>query len=40
MLHRLAAAAIALTLTLGVVAAAHADTLVVTAARMVDVERG
>ena len=38
MLHRLAAAAIAL--TLGLAAPAHADTLVVTAARMVDVERG
>ena len=38
MLHRLAAAAIAL--TLGLAAPAHADTLIVTAARMVDVERG
>ncbi|WP_298745339.1 amidohydrolase family protein, partial [uncultured Brevundimonas sp.] len=38
MLNRLAAAAIAL--TLGFAAPAHADTLVVTAARMVDVERG
>ncbi|MDI1328138.1 MAG: amidohydrolase family protein [Brevundimonas sp.] len=38
MLHRLAAAAIAL--TLGLAAPAQADTLVVTAARMVDVERG
>ena len=38
MLNRLAAAAIAL--TLGLAAPAHADTLVVTAARMVDVERG
>jgi imidazolonepropionase-like amidohydrolase len=38
MLHRLAAAAIAF--TLGLNAPAHADTLVVTAARMVDVERG
>lgn len=38
MLNRLAAAAIAL--ALGLAAPAHADTLVVTAARMVDVERG
>ena len=38
MLHRLAAAAIAV--TLGLAAPAYADTLVVTAARMVDVERG
>jgi len=38
MLNRLAAAAIAL--TLGLAAPARADTLVVTAARMVDVERG
>ena len=38
MLHRLAAAAIAL--TLGLAAPAHADTLIVTAARMIDVERG
>ena len=38
MLHRLAAAAIAV--TLGLAAPARADTLVVTAARMVDVERG
>ena len=38
MLHRLAAAAIAL--TLGLAAPAHADTLIVTAGRMVDVERG
>ena len=38
MLHRLAAAAVVL--TLGLAAPAHADTLVVTAARMVDVERG
>ena len=38
MLHRLAAAALAL--TLGLAAPARADTLVVTAARMVDVERG
>ncbi|WP_332676943.1 Xaa-Pro dipeptidase [Brevundimonas sp.] len=38
MLNRLAAAAIAL--TLGLAAPAHAETLVVTAARMVDVERG
>lgn len=37
MLHRLAAA---IALTLGLAAPAHADTLVVTAARMVDVERG
>ena len=38
MLYRLAAAAIAL--TLGLAAPAHADTLIVTAGRMVDVERG
>ncbi|MGZ9114803.1 MAG: amidohydrolase family protein, partial [Brevundimonas sp.] len=38
MLNRLAAAALAL--TLGLAAPAHADTLVVTAARLVDVERG
>lgn len=37
MLHHLAAA---LLLTLGLAAPAHADTLVITAARMVDVERG
>ncbi|MDZ4320578.1 MAG: amidohydrolase family protein, partial [Phenylobacterium sp.] len=38
MLHRLAATTIAL--ALGLAAPAQADTLVVTAARMVDVERG
>ncbi len=38
MLHRLAAAALAL--ALGLTGPAYADTLVVTAARMVDVERG
>ncbi len=40
MLNRLAATAAALALALGLAAPAAADTLVVTAARMVDVERG